>query len=871
MKVRDVGGWKTTRRIRPLKPQFTVCRAGTAFIVIVLLISSLLLFPHAAHAAQTGVIALRVEAGFDGYYRGDRWLPLLISVSNNGPDIVGELRVTADTTSGLSASSYQTSIELPTNSSKQIFLYITLNYGASQVKVELANQSGILADDTRPLKPVGAADLLYAVITESPRGTIDLNSVRSGMGEAYQANWRIDNVPRNADGLRALDVIVLADVDTGNLSNEQRQALQDWTLAGGHLVVTGGPNWQKTQAGLTELLPIRPSSSTTLTSLPSVASYAGHPNDTLNAPAGSPIVVAQGQLTPDAKLLIAESGIPILARRQLGNGVVDYLATDPGVEPYPSWKARGDFWFTLLTTTGQQPSWSGGISSPGDATLAANLIKGLRLPDVLQLGLFLGLYIIVIGPLNYLILKRLGRRELAWVTIPLIIFACSVVSYITGFSLRGTQATINRMAIVQVWPGSERAQVDGIIGVLAPRRAIYNLTVQNGLSVRTLDNSNNYSGVNAANYTIQEDQSYAVRDFPVDAGLTAAFATSGYTQATPLDGRATLTFTTPLSSAPSSSTPHVVGRVRNTTNMRLNNAVVLALGGSQSIGTLDPGEERSFDLLLNPKPQQSWPLSLGSAYTGGYYSPQYNASYSSTYNPGGTVQDIMGRNYTSLYGRYGLGYGDTPEQQELRRRQALLQAVVSTDEPGGGRGSGVYVAAWTDATPISVDLKNMAYTPEDTTLYMYRLPLDAAADSDTVVLPSAFLTWTITNESTRRDASPYGLSVQPGERVIFRYNPLPIIRFAEISQIKLFVKTGNFNQGVISLWDWKANAWVDTKASTQTTTIDDAQRFLGPENALQLKVEAASGIALATYDSIDVTVYGRLANNDSSSASSSGS
>ena len=93
-----------------------------------------------------------------------------------------------------------------------------------------------------------------------------------------------------------------------------------------------------------------------------------------------------------------------------------------------------------------------------------------------QLCGFLAIYIIVIGPLNYLVLKRLGRRELAWLTIPcLLIIVYSVVAYLTGFSLRGTQATINRLALVQVWPGTDQAQVDGVIGVLAPRRAIYNL------------------------------------------------------------------------------------------------------------------------------------------------------------------------------------------------------------------------------------------------------------------------------------------------------------------------------------------------------------------------------------------------------------
>jgi hypothetical protein len=84
-----------------------------------------------------------------------------------------------------------------------------------------------------------------------------LQGVRTGTGDTHQINWRVDNIPDNSDALRAIDVLALTDVDTGNLTLTQRQAIADWVRQGGHLVVTGGPNWQKTQAGVTALLPLQ--------------------------------------------------------------------------------------------------------------------------------------------------------------------------------------------------------------------------------------------------------------------------------------------------------------------------------------------------------------------------------------------------------------------------------------------------------------------------------------------------------------------------------------------------------------------------------------------------------------------------------------
>jgi hypothetical protein len=806
-------------------------------------------------AAQNNQIAIKLEAGFEGLFRSEKWVPLLITIGNSGPDVSGELRVTASGTAGLTASAYKTTIDLPTNSSKQVFLYITLEYIAQNVKVELANDSGIITDVTRPVKPIAPYDVLFALITESPRGTIDLKSVHIGAGDSQQVNWRLENIPRNVEGLSALDVLILSDVDTGNLSVEQRRAIDGWVLAGGHLVVTGGPNWQKTQAGVIDLLPLKPTTTTTLASLPSTAKYSGRPSDTLTVPAGSPIIVAQGALSPDAQVLVQESNVPVLVRRKHGSGTVDYMTTDPANEPYQSWKNRGSFWFSVFTSTGQQPTWSEGIAQSGQAVVAANYIKGLRLPDVIQLGLFLFLYIIVIGPLNYLILKRLGRRELAWLTIPIVIFACSTTAYLTGFSLRGAQATINRMALVQVWPDSERAHVSGILGVLAPRRAIYTLTVPNAMTVRLLE-PDSVTGVNTANFTIYEDNDYSVRDFPVDAGLTAAFAVSGITQTTPIEGTATIRFNNRNGGA-----PRVEGKVKNTTNMILNNAVVLATNGSFPMGTLQPGEEKSFsfNLNINTTQSQSPPLTLGNALRAGYSSGMLYGGGGYPYGQERTVQDIMGNKFNSYRG-YNFGYGDTPEQQEDRRRQAFVQSLISTYEPSGGRGDKVFLAAWVESSPITMDLKGAPFTTEDTTLYMYGLKVNITEDDTEVTLPNAFLTWTSVDSSSRRDVAPYNLSLQAGDRVVFRYAPLPSIRLKEVTSIGIVAKTNRYQQGIISLWNWATSKWEVINISNQySTTVSNAQDYLGPDNVIEVQVEAAANTSVASYERIDLTLYGILA------------
>lgn len=816
-------------------------------------------------ALQNSQIKLSLEAGYDSYYRTGEWLPLLIKVSNSGPDISGELRVTAGTTNGLAANAYASSIELPTQSNKQIFLNIQLMNAANQVQVELVDGSGVIATTTSNVRPAQPSDLIFAVVTDSPRGTIDLSTAKASNSDTYQANWRIDNIPTTAQGLEGLTALVLTDVDSGNLSNAQRQAIEDWVTSGGHLIVTGGPNWEKTQAGVTSLLPFAPGGTTTLASLPSIAAFSGRSGDKLTSKTNSPIIVTQGKLLPGTQILAQETDVPLLIRRPLGAGHVDYLAVDPGLEPYQSWTERSKFWLTLFNITSPTPSWAYGITSAQDAIQAADFIKGLRLPDILQLVAFLGIYITLIGPLNYLILRRLGRPEWAWFTIPVIVIGCSVIAYYTGFSLRGTRATINRLALVQVWPNSQRAQVDGVIGILAPRRSIYNITINNNMSLQVpQDNPLNGApaslNLGASDMTIEQNVNYEARNVPVDAGTTAAFITRGYIQVPALQGQATIQLST-TSQTTNPGQPHVTGTVTNTTGVTLSDAVILVLGTHLELGTLLPNETRTF--AVDVPFSQSMPTPLTSAIGKPYNPYPYNA-YPYDNNPYRTLQDIMGSNFRADT----RSITNSLQEQEMRRRENFLRALIANRDLYDGRGTNVYLAGWTDTAPFDVTLPDVSTVTEDSTLYIYRLPVTIkGSNSDSVEIPSAYLTWMPTERSTRtNDVAPYNLELRNGDEVVLRFTPLPAVKLDKVTEIRLDAR-GNGNQGsvgngIISLWNWRDQKWEDMNITLNITKhiTTDVERFIGPDNMVELQAKTATNTSYSYYQNISILLYGHLAN-----------
>ncbi len=378
-------------------PWRVLVKRQTFMLLAAVAILAPLLVAFAPPRQPAPTIDLQVDAGYGGRFRPDGWTPLLLTVANDGPDISGALRVRAENNPGLNATTYSTPIDLPRQSRKQVFLYVSMAALSRQITVELASSEGeILATASRPVLPANPQDVLAVVVTDAPGGSVDLTAIALGGGASYQANWSAGHIPPLASALLGLDVMVFVDVDTGRLSVEQQQAIGDWVLAGGHLIISGGPNYRLTTAGLVDLLPIDLQGTTSVDDLTPLARFAGRPGDPLR---GSDIILAVGTPRPGAQVLVSLGETPLLIRRLYGAGLVDYLAADPGLEPFRRWAGRAALWDALVFTPRQSPSWAAGLQDWTMADRAVRQSPGFALPSALEIIGMLVTYIIVIGPL----------------------------------------------------------------------------------------------------------------------------------------------------------------------------------------------------------------------------------------------------------------------------------------------------------------------------------------------------------------------------------------------------------------------------------------------------------------------------------------
>ena len=134
-----------------------------------------------------------------------------------------------------------------------------------------------------------------------------------------------------------------------------------------------------------------------------------------------------------------------------GGGAVTLIGFDPTTRWLSGTNAAEGLWRRLI------PTRSAGTAGSGDDSQivqAASQLPSLALPPVGGMIGLLGLYILLIGPINYLVLKRLDKREWAWVTMPILILAFAAGAYGFGSLLRGSNVIVNEAAIVRGAPGA---------------------------------------------------------------------------------------------------------------------------------------------------------------------------------------------------------------------------------------------------------------------------------------------------------------------------------------------------------------------------------------------------------------------------------
>ncbi|MFQ5407095.1 MAG: hypothetical protein ACE5FI_01570 [Anaerolineales bacterium] len=814
-------------------------RAGLLVAVLTVLLAP----AGAPLQAQTPTsgLALTIRAGYDGFVKEMMWAPVRVTVSNDGADVQGVLRIEADRFDG-STLTFERPIDLPSRSRKEVFMYTTAEGFLNRVQVSLVRDEVVLADVTTRVSLITTNDILYGVIAADPTPYQVLADIDPVAGQGYFAQLTLADLPPASAAWRSLDVLVLSDTDTGVLSPAQFTALESWIAGGGKLIVTGGPGWQRTFAGLGDLVPAGVTANAAVADLSALGAYA-----VADAPEG-PAYVSSGSVADDADVLLAADGVALIVERLLGYGAVEYLAFDPALAPFSRWRGMEGVYRNLLSERVQPPSWTNPLRNWYNASETVNAVPGVDLPSTLQLCAFAGAYVFVVGPLNFIFLRRIRKREYAWLTIPGLVILFSGISYLAGFSFRGTRPILHRVSVVHAWEGADRAQVEMLVGLFSPRRARYDVQVTGDalLGPIPVDSFSGPAGASIDESTLEFGATTIARGMQVDVGAVKPFTVSGQIAAPRFSSDLAYDFD---GHSPSRGEQGVslVGTVTNRSAVALTDAVILAPSSVQSLGDIGPGGELNVNVPLAAGRAAPGVL-LGAAQVlppGAVVSPLVGGNSSRSYDT--TIDDILGASGASF------SYYD---DREVYRRFSLLQWLVDPYN-GGARGSGVFLVGWVQQAPLDVTILDRPFETADETLYIVSLRPRTAASGGAIAIPPELMTWELLDPGSGSGDGPYEVYLYEGAYAL-RFRPQSDFRGGAVQGLTLHLDsygaTGRAPLNV-SLRDQQRGTWVTLPGlEWGDTSVQSPQRFVAADGRIDVRVENPDTAGRVSIERLDFTL-----------------
>jgi hypothetical protein len=361
--------------------------------------------------------------------------------------------------------------------------------------------------------PSNSIALLDQDENEQPNAANESRLLRRGWVDTAQV-LKVGQLPEQWIGYSAVDLMVLGTANrefwtelTSPAHEKRRHALIEWVQRGGRLVVSAGTNADLLASfkELQEILPatIPENGPRKVAALPFVwaapSSVSGKVSGVVRFPNGKnevattllslrgdrPVRTILREFPENAPL---KDQRPLAVQGSFGSGRITLIGLDLDAAPFTSWPDRPWFWEHLIDSSGFR------LPGIGEKAVSANqeyneLGKGLQRSldffegiPVVSFGwvaLFILLYLILIGPLEYLFLKKvLKRLELTWLTFPLIVATVSAAAYLTAHSLKGGDLKINKLDVVDIDLASNRIEGQAWFTLFSPKINDYTLAVE---------------------------------------------------------------------------------------------------------------------------------------------------------------------------------------------------------------------------------------------------------------------------------------------------------------------------------------------------------------------------------------------------------
>ena len=437
---------------------------------------------------------------------------MTVLLENDGPDARGVLRVSSE------GSEMLYPVELPRGARKKLLTLPTANYGELRFVLQTGGKDVVR---TTPASMMGSGQVgSIALIGDDSGGLAFLRTKNASEPQSITSRdvyVTAENAPGRPAAYQPFNAVALGP-GAERMGDDTVAALKDYALGGGTVVVLGGAS-----APILEdrrwaaLLPGRNWRPQTLSASPLLAKLGGA------ALPGAFTVLAPEQLAVGATVR-REGATPLETERGLGLGRVVVLGYSPLEPPLSAWAGRsktimrfvragdtnraralvasylnsgqemgyssmGGTTVTYTSATAGGPGSGGGYPVPRVAT--GDPFSTTLPPTGTVFGI-LAAYFVLVVPVSFLVLRKLKRGELAWVTAPLLSLGFAGLLFRSAENLYSASLSTASQGIVIVQQGSPDAMFYGTSQMFFPRGGSYDLKLKGVDSMSSVRNGDEY-------------------------------------------------------------------------------------------------------------------------------------------------------------------------------------------------------------------------------------------------------------------------------------------------------------------------------------------------------------------------------------------
>lgn len=550
----------------------------------------------AAGLDSAGGIRMEVSCGFNNAAKQGRYLPAHVTLTLEDGAAVPETSVLLCflvRESDGEVCRYEYTVDPASHSGETVTYYIPLGARTSEIEVVLEEEgTELIRKKVSFENSMEGLQSLIGVFTTEPDRMNWLNGVTFGDGTLTSSLVWLDEetAPVSELAYDALDMIIVSDFQFTALSGKQLEAILKFVENGGVLLFGGGENYLSSIGAFADRILETPYPAPQLRMVNMGPEYAEEsPEDSMLE-----LWCADIPLKNGVTLLPGEN-YPLLSGRSEGEGRIaaagfslSDISSFAGIHPEFAAKflseTFGEAALNRLKTDSE-------IGNAINFTRVQNLVgtgDAGRLPNVQLYAAILMLYLIVVGPGIYLMLRAKRQQVLYLVAAALLSLFFVVVIYAMGFRTRFSGPFYTSARILEVREKSRREEV--YLNARSPYNRPYQTMLAAGYEVRPLTDP--YGGYGSGTGTDQEVLGirYTENGPELRIGSSSAF-TSHFFHLTKTSGTEE---TEVLTGEVAVNRNQVSGSVTSHYPEVLRNALLLLDGRAVLLGDLEP--EMTIDL-----------------------------------------------------------------------------------------------------------------------------------------------------------------------------------------------------------------------------------------------------------------------------------